>query len=52
MRGAGLPHDLPMAALHLIAWPFHAGLLDVGMGLGPTVLVEDERLRAALRGAG
>lgn len=37
-----------MPGLRLIAWPYHAGLRDAGMGLGPTVLAADEELLAAL----
>jgi arginase len=40
------------ATLALVAWPYHAGLRDVGMGLGPTVLVQDDRFRDALTSAG
>jgi arginase len=31
--------------LDLIAWPYHGGLAEIGMGLGPTVLCDDERFR-------
>jgi arginase len=34
--------------LALIAWPYHAGLADVGMGLGASTLAADERLRSML----
>ena len=37
-----------MPGLRLIAWPYHAGLRDVGMGLGPAILAADEELLAAL----
>jgi arginase len=37
-----------MAGLRLIAWPYHAGLRDVSMGLGPTVLAADAELLDAL----
>lgn len=33
-----------MRALALIAWPYHAGLSDAGMGLGASRLIADERL--------
>jgi arginase len=35
-------------ALELIAWPYHAGLRDVSMGLGATTLAADQELRAGL----
>jgi arginase len=35
-------------ALELIAWPYHAGLRDVSMGLGASVLAADAELRAGL----
>lgn len=38
--------------LDLIAWPYHAGLADVSMGLGASVLAADEELRAGLADAG
>jgi arginase len=38
--------------LDLIAWPYHGGLADVGMGLGASVLATDERLREGLAAAG
>jgi arginase len=38
-------------ALELIAWPYHAGLRDVSMGLGGSVLAADEELRAGLAAA-
>jgi arginase len=38
-------------ALELIAWPYHAGLRDVSMGLGATTLSADEGLRAGLAAA-
>jgi len=41
-----------MRALRLIAWPYHAGLRDVGMGAGAGALARDEGLRAALAAAG
>ena len=37
-----------MTGLRLIAWPYHAGLRDVSMGHGPTVLARDEELLAEL----
>ena len=37
-----------MPPLKLIAWPYHAGLEDVGMGAGPGALVEDHEFLAAL----
>lgn len=37
-----------VASLALIAWPYHAGLADVGMGRGASALVADEQLRHAL----
>jgi arginase len=39
-------------ALQLIAWPYHAGLRDVSMGLGASVLARDEALHEALAAAG
>jgi arginase len=39
-------------ALRLIAWPYHAGLRDVSMGLGGSVLARDDELRAALTDGG
>lgn len=41
-----------MRELDLIAWPYHAGLAESGMGLGPTVLVSDPQFQAALGSAG
>jgi arginase len=41
-----------MDAIRLIAWPYHAGLRDVGVGLGASALARDERLHEALSGAG
>jgi len=38
--------------LAVIAWPYHDGRPDVGMGLGAAQLAEDERLRAALAAEG
>ena len=32
----------------MIVWPYHAGLVDAGMGLGATTLAADERLHQAL----
>ncbi len=37
-----------MGDLRLIAWPYHAGLRDVSMGRGPTVLTQDAELLADL----
>lgn len=37
-----------MSSLALIAWPYHAGLADVSMGLGASTLAADERLRSSL----
>ena len=39
-------------SLRLIAWPYHAGLRDVSMGLGASVLAADEELRAGIAAAG
>jgi len=39
-----------VSSLALIAWPYHAGLADVSMGLGASTLAADERLRSLLRG--
>jgi arginase len=39
-------------ALQLIAWPYHAGLRDVSMGLGASVLARDAGFHAALEAAG
>jgi arginase len=41
-----------MPELDLIAWPYHGGLADVGMGLGASVLATDERFRDGLAAAG
>jgi len=41
-----------MRRVRLIAWPYHAGLLDVGMGLGGSMLAGDPRFRAALADGG
>jgi arginase len=41
-----------MRAVQLIAWPYHAGLRDVSMGLGGSVLARDEAFHAALEAAG
>ena len=41
-----------MPALDLIVWPFHAGLADVSMGLGASVLAADEQFRAGIDEAG
>jgi arginase len=38
--------------LDIIAWPYHAGLQDVSMGLGASVLAADERFRAGIEAAG
>jgi arginase len=40
------------SSLRLIAWPYHAGLAGVSMGLGASVLAADEELRAGLAAAG
>jgi arginase len=42
---------MTVPSLQLIAWPYHAGLRDVSMGLGATALCADERFRAALAAA-
>jgi arginase len=42
---------MTIPALQLIAWPYHAGLRDVSMGLGATTLAADERFRASLAAA-
>jgi arginase len=42
-------YPLEMASLALIAWPYHAGLADVSMGLGASTLLADERLLSAVR---
>src|SRR5918995_7148904 len=41
-----------MPELDVIAWPYHAGLADVSMGLGASVLATDERFREGLAAAG
>jgi arginase len=41
-----------MPGLDLITWPYHAGLADVSMGLGASVLAADEPFRAGLAEAG
>jgi arginase len=41
-----------MRAIRLIAWPYDAGLRDVGVGLGAAALARDDGLRAALEPAG
>ncbi len=38
-----------MSALALIAWPYHAGLTEAGMGLGASRLIADGRLHELLR---
>ena len=38
--------------LQLIAWPYHAGLRDVSMGLGASFLAADDGFRAALEAGG
>jgi arginase len=43
---------MTVPSLQLIAWPYHAGLRDVSMGLGASVLAADEQLRAELAAAG
>lgn len=42
------PYSASVASLALIAWPYHAGLADISMGLGATTLAADQRLRHAL----
>ncbi len=49
---ADLAETSDCLALEVIACPYHDGLLDVGMGLGATLLAEDQRLRAELRAVG
>jgi arginase len=39
---------MTVPSLQLIAWPYHAGLRDVSMGLGATTLAADEQFRASL----
>lgn len=41
-----------MPDLDLIVWPYHAGLADVSMGLGATILAADEAFRTSLVDAG
>jgi arginase len=41
-----------MPDVQLIAWPYHAGLRDVSMGLGGSMLARDEALHAALEAGG
>jgi arginase len=41
-----------MDEIRLIAWPYHAGLRDVSMGLGGSALARDEAFRAGLASAG
>jgi arginase len=41
-----------MHALRLIAWPYHAGLRDVSVGLGASALARDDAFRAALAADG
>src|SRR5215203_4355635 len=41
-----------MRRVQLIAWPYHAGLRDVSMGLGGSMLAGEAGLRAALAAAG
>ena len=41
-----------MPTLDVIVWPFHAGLADVSMGLGASVLAADEQFRSGLEDAG
>jgi arginase len=38
--------------LQLIAWPYHAGLRDVSMGLGASFLAADDGFRSALEAGG
>jgi len=38
--------------LQLIAWPYHAGLREVGMGRGGAALARDDRFHAALADGG
>ncbi len=41
-----------MPDVQLIAWPYHAGLRDVGMGLGASALARDAGFHAALTAGG
>jgi arginase len=41
-----------MTDVQLIAWPYHAGLRDVSMGLGGSALARDDGFRAALADGG
>lgn len=41
-----------MPELHLIACPYHEGRRDAGMGLGPTLLLADDRVRADVASRG
>jgi arginase len=38
--------------MHLIACPYHEGRRDAGMGIGPTLLLADDRLRDAVAAHG
>ena len=38
--------------MELVVWPYHTGLLDVGIGLGARLLAADGGVRAALEAAG
>lgn len=58
---AAIPHTRSRAAcqivpvlpeLRLIAWPFHNGLPEVGMGAGAALLARDARLRERLQATG
>ncbi len=42
----------PSRALRLIAWPYHAGLREVGVGRGAARLARDDGLHAALAAGG
>ena len=35
------PHSGSVSSLALIAWPYHAGIADVGMGVGATAPAAD-----------
>jgi arginase len=49
---AGLCYHRGMRTMHLIACPYHEGRCNVGMGAGPTLLLADDRLPAAVAAHG
>jgi arginase len=45
-------YDQAMRTMNLIGCPYHEGRRDVGMGVGPTLLLADDRLRAEVAAHG